>query len=114
MRYPLTEQGIDYFVATISAVGDDISIKRVGSIEDLSQQDYKGKRVHVIISDGRRSVTTKLEIGVQSDLEIEQVDFYFNISGKEESISLLANSKEQVFGEKLASLLKWGVGSTRF
>jgi len=27
---------------------------------------------------------------------------------------LLANSKEQVFGEKLSSLLKWGAASTRY
>jgi len=114
LRYPLTEEGIDRFIEAVSAAGDNISIKRVGEIEELSQQDYKGKRVHVIISDGARSVTTKLDIGVQSDLDVEQEEFFFDISDQEESINLLANSKEQVFGEKLASLLKWGVGSTRF
>jgi len=114
LRYPLTEEGIDRFIATISATDDGITIKRVGKIEELTQQDYKGKRVHVIVSDGKRSVTTKLDIGVQSDLDVEQEEFFFDISGQEESISLLANSKEQIFGEKLSSLLKWGVGSTRF
>jgi hypothetical protein len=80
----------------------------------LSQQDYKGKRVHIIISDGNRQVTTKLDIGVQADLTIAQVDYYFDVSGNEESVCLLGNTKEQIFGEKLVSLLKWGVASTRF
>jgi len=114
LRFPLTEEGIDRFIEAVSATEDGISIVRTGNIEELSQQDYKGKRVHVIVSDGSRSVTTKLDIGVQSDLDVEQEEFFFNISGQEESISLLANSKEQIFGEKLASLLKWGVGSTRY
>jgi hypothetical protein len=47
-------------------------------------------------------------------MDITQEEFFFDISGHEESISLLANSKEQVFGEKLTSLLKWGVASTRY
>jgi hypothetical protein len=47
-------------------------------------------------------------------MDIAQEEFYFDVSGHEESVSLLANSKEQVFGEKLVSLLKWGVASTRF
>jgi hypothetical protein len=80
----------------------------------LSQQDYKGKRVHIIISDGNRQVTTKLDIGVQADLTIAQEDYYFDVSGNEESVCLLGNTKEQIFGEKLVSLLKWGVASTRF
>lgn len=114
IRYPLTEEAIDRFLATINNDEGGIIIKRVGEIEELSQQDYAGKRVNVIISDGRRSVTTKLDIGVQADLDIEQEEFFFDISGQEDSICLLANSKEQIFGEKLTSLLKWGVASTRY
>jgi hypothetical protein len=114
MRYPLSEKALDRFFAILSAVDDGVSISRVGEIEELSQQDYRGKRINVIIGDGKRSITTKLDIGVQADMDIAQEEFYFDVSGHEESISLLANSKEQVFGEKLVSLLKWGVASTRF
>jgi hypothetical protein len=114
LHYPLTEEDISRFLVAISDVDDGITIKRVGEIEELSQQDYKGKRVNVIISDGNRSVTTKLDIGVQADLDIKQVEFFFDVSGAEEAICLLANSKEQVFGEKLVSLLKWGAASTRY
>lgn len=114
LHYPLSEEDIDRFLRAIGAVNDGITIKRVGEIEELSQQDYKGKRVNVIISDGNRSVTTKLDIGVQADLDVKQEEFFFDVSGAEETICLLANSKEQVFGEKLASLLKWGAASTRY
>jgi hypothetical protein len=114
MHYSLSEEAIDRFIATLDAVDDGITIKRVGAIEDLSQQDYKGKRINVIIGDDKRSVTTKLDIGVQANMGIKQQEFFFDVSGQEESICLLANSKEQVFGEKLISLLKWGVASTRF
>jgi hypothetical protein len=114
MRYPLTEDAIDRFIAVLDEVDDGVSISRVGGIDELSQQDYKGKRVNVIISDGTRSVTTKLDIGVQADMDVVQEEFFFDVSGHEESVSLLANSKEQVFGEKLVSLLKWGVASMRY
>jgi hypothetical protein len=114
MHYPLTEDAIDDFIVKLNAVDDSIAIKRVGSVEDLSHQDYKGKRINVIISDGSRSVTTKLDIGVQVDLDVEQREFYFDVSGQEDVVCLLANSMEQVFGEKLVSLLKWGVASTRY
>jgi hypothetical protein len=114
IRYSLSEESIDQFLAILDSVDDGISIKRVGAIEDLAQQDYNGKRVNILIGDGTRTITTKLDIGVQADLDIEQRDFYFDISGQEESVCLLANSKEQIFGEKLTSLLKWGIATTRF
>jgi len=114
MRYPLTEKAIDRFFAAISSADNNITVKRVGNIENLSQQDYDGKRINVIISDGARSVTTRLDIGVQADMDVAQEEFFFDVSVKEEFISLLANSKEQIFGEKLVSLLKWGVASTRY
>jgi hypothetical protein len=96
MRYPLTEDAIDGFLAKLNTTGDGISIHRVGTIEELSQQDYKGKRVNVIISDGSSSATTKLDIGVQTDMDMAQQEFFFNVSGQEDAVRLLANSKEQV------------------
>jgi hypothetical protein len=114
MHYSLTDESIIHFIAVLDAVDDGITIKRIGAVEELSQQDYKGKRVNIIIGDGTRSITAKLDIGVQADMDVKQDNFYFDVSGHEESICLLANSKEQIFGEKLVSLLKWGVASSRF
>ena len=41
-------------------------------------------------------------------------EYYFDFNIIDESISLLINSKEQIIVEKLKSLLKFGITSTRF
>ena len=46
--------------------------------------------------------------------EIEQDDYLFMLDALDERVSLLINSKEQIFTEKLKSLLKLGARSTRY
>ena len=46
--------------------------------------------------------------------DIEQDDYLFMLDAFDKSVSLLINSKEQIFTEKLKSLLKLGVRSTRY
>ena len=46
--------------------------------------------------------------------DIEQDEFYFDLDVMEQNISLLINSVEQIFVEKLKSLLKFGIRSTRY
>ena len=48
------------------------------------------------------------------DMDIEQEEFCFDIGYDDEGVSLLINSKEQMFAEKLRSLLKFGAASTRY
>ena len=50
IRYSLSDESIDRFIDTINAI-DGISIKRIGEIEELSQQDYNGKRVYIEIQE---------------------------------------------------------------
>ena len=45
---------------------------------------------------------------------MEQDEYYFDFNIIDESVSLLINSKEQIIVEKLKSLLKLGIISTRF
>ena len=45
---------------------------------------------------------------------MEQDEYYFDFNIIDESVSLLINSKEQIIVEKLKSLLKFGITSTRF
>ena len=47
-------------------------------------------------------------------MEIEQEEYCFDISFDDKGVSLLANSREQMFAEKLRSLLKFGIFSTRY
>ena len=114
IRYSLADDSIDRFVDTLNCI-DGISFKRVGDIEELSQQDYSGKRVYIEISDIHgNSIESKIDLGVHNHLDISQEEYCFDIAFSDEGASLLINSKEQMFSEKLRSLLKFGTFSTRY
>jgi predicted nucleotidyltransferase component of viral defense system len=57
---------------------------------------------------------TKLDLGVHDKLPLEQEELWFDTALQDEGIALMANSKEQVCAEKLRSLMRIGVASTRF
>jgi predicted nucleotidyltransferase component of viral defense system len=114
VRYSLSDESIKQFIKVLSETDDGISIAVVGTIEELSQQDYKGKRVHIELSDGYTTFLTKFDLGVNANLGLEQEMCYFDISLDDEGVYLLGNSSEQVFTEKLKSMLRHGIRSTRF
>ena len=60
------------------------------------------------------SISTKLDIGVHKKFDIKQDKYCFNLEAINESVTLIINSKEQIIGEKLKSLLKFGIRTTRF
>ena len=92
---------------------DDIKV--TGKIEPLHHQDYDGKRVYIQLTDNNKySISSKLDIGVHKYFDMEQDEYYFDFNIIDESVSLLINSKEQIIVEKLKSLLKFGITSTRF
>lgn len=114
IRYSLSNDEIELFIDKINCI-DGIRIVRVGKIEELSQQDYNGKRVLVRITDlYGNTIDSKIDLGVHKYLEIEQEEYCFDIAFDEEGASLLINSQEQMFVEKLRSLLKFGTFSTRY
>ena len=81
----------------------------------MNQQDYKGKRVHVHIKDSNGNlIESKIDLGVHKHIEIEQEEYCFDIAFDDEGASLLINTREQMFVEKLRSLLKFGTFSTRY
>ena len=87
----------------------------VAPIEELSHQEYHGKRVIIELTDEHGNIiVTKLDIGVHSKLDIEQEEYYFELDRIGENVMLLMNSKEQMFAEKLSSLLRHGRFSTRY
>lgn len=85
-----------------------------GTVQELRQEDYRGKRIYLDISDGtvKRPVRTKVDIGVHTHKEILQVERRFQALADEKAF-LLSNSKEQIFAEKLLSLIRHGIVSTR-
>lgn len=114
IRYSLADDSIDMLINKLNCL-DGISIRRYGEIEELRQQDYNGKRVYVEISDTHgNSIVSKLDLGVHTYLDIEQEEYCFDIAFDENGASVLINSNEQMFTEKLKSLLRFGPISTRY
>lgn len=113
--YSLEDNSIRYFISKLNCLeGITIEIKD-DKIEQLSQQEYSGKRVFIIIRDDTDySLESKIDIGVHANMEIEQDDYCFDICMDNEGVSLLINSCEQIFAEKLRSLLRFGPFSTRY
>ena len=93
----------------------ECEIRLDGEVQELHQREYKGKRIILILTDDKgRSIKTKVDIGVHGNKSIEQVDFQFKVIPDNDGVVLLVNPKEQIFTEKLKSLLKLGVVSTRY
>lgn len=115
IKYSLEDKSIRNFIKELNNTSDDIKIKIKGKIEPLHHQDYDGKRVYIQLTDNNKySISSKLDIGVHKYFDMEQDEYYFDFNIINEGVSLLINSKEQIIVEKLKSLLKFGITSTRF
>ena len=115
VRYPITDEGIRGFIRALCPKDVDVRLAIVGAIEDLKHQDYHGKRIHLRITDSSgTSMETKLDLGVHDKLPLEQEELWFDTALQDAGVALMANSKEQICAEKLRSLMRVGVASTRF
>lgn len=115
IKYSLEDNSIIRFIDELSNVDDGIKIKIDGEIKELHHQDYDGKRVNIELFDKyRNKLKTKLDIGVHKLLDIKQDEYCFDLSIINKNANLLINSKEQIFVEKIKSLLKLGFRSTRY
>lgn len=113
IRYSLSDESIEDFIKKINCL-PDYTIEKVGKISELKQQDYRGKRVYIVIRDNARNeITSKIDLGVHKNLQIQQEEYCFDVYIDNEGVSLLMNSPEQMFAEKLRALLKFGKFSTR-
>lgn len=114
IRYSLEDKSIYQFISRLNCL-NGISISISAPIEELSQQEYRGKRVFITITDNSGyALKSKLDLGVHKQMQIEQDEFCFDICMDDDGVSLLINSKEQIFTEKLRSLLRFGPVSTRY
>ena len=114
IRYSISDDSIQAFIQALDCL-PDIHIAQTGRITELRQQDYHGKRVFVRISDNTGdSIESKIDLGVHKHLQIEQEEYCFDIGCFDDGANLLINTKEQMFAEKLRSLLKFGPNSTRY
>ena len=114
IRYSLHDDSIRSFINRLNCL-DGVAIQITGDIEELSQQEYHGKRVFItIMDDTGYSLRSKIDLGVHKQVQIEQDEYCFDVCMDDEGASLLINSKEQIFTEKLRSILRFGPLSTRF
>ena len=114
IHYSLEDSSIRSFVDKLNCI-DGITIEMSGEIKVLKHQDYHGKSIEVIIRDEfGNSVNSKIDIGVHKHLEIDQEEYCFDVCMDDEGATLLKNTVEQSFVEKLRSLLKFGTASRRY
>lgn len=114
IKYSLQDDSIKKFISKLNSVGM-VSIKITDNIEELKQQDYHGKRIFIEITDADGyQLKSKIDLGIHKHFDIEQEEFCFDVGLDDDGASLLINSKEQMFTEKLRSILKFGQFSTRY
>lgn len=114
IKYSLEDESIQNFIYKLNSVDDGVEISIIGKIEELHHQDYNGKRIYIKLTDGKNEIDTKLDIGVHKLFELNQEEYFFNLDSLGEGVSLLINSCEQIFAEKLKSLLVFGIKTTRY
>ncbi len=115
VRYSINEKSIRQFIKSLNSGNSEFHIEIVGAIDELKHQDYCGKRVHANITDKtNESINTKIDIGVHNLISPNVEEICFDINKLEESVTLLADSCEQMVAEKLRSLLRIGAASTRY
>lgn len=115
IRYSIDDESILNFFEKLNENKDGLIIRLEGKTEPLHHQDYNGKRVNVIINDSyNQNIKAKLDIGVHKNFALKQEKCCFDLDVINETVTLYINSIEQIFIEKLKSLLKHGIFSTRF
>ena len=93
IRYSIDEKSINLFVSKMNAVKDGFRVSIKGKPEELNQEDYKGVRLHLIISDSKNdSINLKLDIGVHTYLAIEQNNMVYSFSLLGKHACLMVNS----------------------
>ena len=115
IHYSISKASIARFVRRMAKAVPEARIRMIGSPVELKHEDYRGKRIYIAVKDASisRQIRTKVDIGVHTKEELAQVDFSFPIGSGEGRADLLANSPEQIFAEKLLSLLRHGANTDR-
>ena len=115
LHYSLAKASVERFVRKLARAMPEVSLSIVGPIVELKHEDYRGKRIYLAVKDASlmRAIRTKMDIGVHTREEMKQVDFSFDVVSDAENADLFANSREQIFAEKLVSLLRHGAATGR-
>lgn len=114
IHYSLDDDAIREFIKRLNCI-DGIKIDMADTITELKHQDYHGKSIEVKITDTYgNTIKSKIDIGVHKHMEIEQDEYCFDVCLDDNGATLLKNTVEQSFVEKLRSLLKFGTNNRRY
>ena len=114
IRYSIDQESIKTFIRLLNKGEDGVNVEIIGMPQPLKHENYKGVRLHLKLSDVQQSVLIfKFDIGVHTYATIEQSNLSFSFDNQS-NISLKVNPPEQVFVEKLLSLIRFGLESTRY
>ena len=111
IRHDISDSSIKAFIELLNKHDSFYHIELI-NLKELQQDDYRGKRANVTVSDNDTTLVFKMDIGVHALLGIEQSSACFSFD--DEQVFLKANPPEQMFSEKLYSLAKHGALFTRF
>lgn len=115
VHHSISKRSIELFVRGLNRAVEGIDIAIAGPIVDLKHVDYRGKRIFVTVTDSTtsRPLRTKIDVGVHTHDEMAQLEYSFEVVSSDEKAELQVNSNEQIFVEKLLSLLRHGIVSRR-
>ncbi len=115
VHHSISKHSIELFVKSLNRAVEGIDIAIAGPITDLKHEDYRGRRIFVTVADNTtpRPLRTKIDIGVHTHEEMVQLEYSFDVVSAEETAELQVNSNEQIFVEKLLSLLRHSIVSRR-
>lgn len=114
IKYSISDESIETFIKKLRLI-DGLQIALKSPIIELNHKDYKGKRVFVELTDKYgNSLESKIDVGVHTNMDIEQEEYCFDICFQDDGASLLINSREQIITEKLKSVLRFGTRTTRY
>ena len=86
VRRSISTEAIEAFVAKLDAASD-CSIAVDGKIVERRQQEYRGKRVFLRITDGHGyTVLTKVDVGVHAKVEVAQRELLFDVATDEKHV----------------------------
>lgn len=115
IRYSLDEGAIKMFIEKLNCSYEEFHVSIFGKIKKLHHEEYEGVRVHVLIADrDHNKIRTKMDIGVHTYSAIEQKQLAFIFDNNNEGVFISVNPPEQICSEKLLSLARLGVLSTRY
>jgi predicted nucleotidyltransferase component of viral defense system len=117
ITYSIQDKELVELFDNMGSIQDDSKIIFIvdgASIVKLNHDEYEGKSLTLIFFDETDDqLRLRMDIGVHSNLHVQQEKLFFTLSIVNQRVQLLCNSIEQMLVEKTTSFIKRGILSTR-